>query len=240
LACTFAPLASSIVHAGPPVPSDSVPGSASAQFTDVAPGEHPPELRTWMSFGPYRPPADPDHWTDPRGTGIVVLGAGINTASAPTMTLGLEGVAWFASYASPPGALVLGGSDARMHGEFYGLGPVAKARFAFGRWEPAASATLLLVSSHLEWPSGFVGVPGAVEVESGWKGTFALGAGLGVRLWKGGGLGVRYDYIPLLASFGALSNGSADVGVNSVLLSVYHDMRMPSWRGLGGPAGRGR
>jgi hypothetical protein len=202
-----------------------------AQFAPAAdanaPASRPPEIRAWASLGPYRPPADPGHWIDPRGTCVAILGAGLNTASAPTMTLGLEGVAWFASYAVPTGSGIPLGTTGRMHGEFMGLGPVVKARFAYGRYEPSVSATLLLVKSHLEWPSSFVGVAGDVEIENRWKGTLALGASVGMRLWKSGGLAIRYDYVPLESSFGVLSRGSANVGVNSVLLSVYSDMTLP-------------
>lgn len=199
------------------------PGIAPAGEAPAEPGT---QLWTWIAAGPYRPVADEGHWIDPRGTAVVVVGAGVHTISAPVMALGLECIGWRASYATPNGS-GLPPAGPRMHGEYLGLGPVCKARFTSGRWEPSVSATLLLVQAHMEWPSSFVDVPGDVEIENGWQGTLALSADVGVRLWRGGGVSLRGEYVPLTVRFGALSNGSADAGVRAVMLAAYHHLRWP-------------
>ena len=236
LAWTLAPLIASAQDAVPSPSASAAPDSAAhavaARLPAHAPASHALAIRGWVSFGPYRPPADPDHWVDPRGTGIAVFGVGV--AAAPIVTLGIEGITWFASYAAVPASGFLVRTSSRMHGEFLGLGPVCSARLAYGRYEPWASATLLLVKAHLEWPATFIGLPGDAELENRWKGTLAIGAGLGVRLWRDGGVALRYENVPLSADFGAPSKGSANAGVNSVLLSVYGDVSLSRMR----PGGR--
>ncbi len=194
-------------------PTGTPPDSASAPW------------RTYSLVGPYRPPIDTEHWVDPRGS--VVLAVGFAVPVCPVALLGVEGLSWFASYAAEPASGFLVQAGSRMNGEYAGMGPTCIVRTQYAGWEPWASASLLLVWSHLEWPGSFVGLPGTVALENRWKGTLGFGAGLDRKLWRSGGLGLRYQYVPLETDFGALSKGSANTGVNALMLGVWIDVPTP-------------
>ncbi len=181
--------------------------------------------RVWVGGGPFLPHDDDVHWNDPRGGPVTTLGFGIPVC--PAAVLGFEADGWFGSYAAArsPEAGVKDGS--RMHGRYFGIGPTAIVRTSYQRWDPWVSATLLFVNEHLS----FTRATGGDGTNSAWKGTFAVGAGAGYRLWPGTGLELRYQHIPLDANFDVYSNGSADVTVDAVMLSLFHEGPWPKWLG---------
>jgi len=149
---------------------------------------------------------------------------------APDVLLGLEGLAWFASYGAQPVTGMPSPTD-RMHGDVIGLGPVCRAGFHYGGWVPWASASVLVVNAHVEWPASMAGADGEAEVHDRWKATFAVGAGVHRKLWHGGGLALRYVHVPLTTDFGAVSRGSANAGLDTVMLEVFGDGFLPGLRG---------
>jgi hypothetical protein len=185
-------------------------------------------LRAWLAGGPYWPPADEPHWLDPRGTAVAVLGVG--AAAAPNVFLGVEGIVWMGSYSAAHVNSAYVPSDSRMQGTYTGLGPLAKVVLPYGRWEPWASATLLVVRGEMQWSGAAMGIPGDAALEGRWGATLAIGAGLGYRLWRHGGVELRYEGIPLAQDFGMFSNGSANVGVQAALLSLHQDFTLSTPR----------
>ncbi len=185
--------------------------------------------RVWVGGGPFFPHEDIEHWRDPKGGAVASIGVGASVC--PAAVLGFEADTWFGSYAAPTSATADVKAGTRMHGRFIGIGPTALMRSRYLRWDPWVSATLLFVNEHL----GYTTSGGSDAFDSEWKGTFAVGAGLGYRIWENAGLEIRYQHIPLEANFDARSNGSGDVTVDAVMLSFVHEGPWPRWfRGKGG------
>jgi hypothetical protein len=226
---TFAPGAARAgdANSAPPMADDASPAIAAAPTT----GARPAFLRVWFGAGPYRPPADPAHWIDPRGS--VVSSFGVAVPVCPVAFLGVEGAAWFASYEPPPGPSLGIRSGARLHGEYVGLGPLCAVSRPIGPYEPWASLAPLVVRAHLEWPATFATLPGTAEIEDRWAIAPAFAAGLAVRLWGGMGAQLRWQYVPLSPNFGILSRGSGNAGVDAALLSLYCDLPVGAERRRG-------
>jgi hypothetical protein len=185
-------------------------------------------LRAWGAVGPYWPAKDEGHWLDPRGTGVVLLGIG--GSQAPTMYVGAEGVAWLASYNGRDVSNAFVPSNSRMTGVFTAFGPMARAMLTHGRWEPYASFTLLIVRGKLSWSGAALDIPGSAALEGRWAMTAGLGAGVSMRLGERNGIGLRYEGIPLKEDFGPFSNGSAKVGVQTVMLNLYTEFGLSRGR----------
>jgi hypothetical protein len=185
-------------------------------------------LRAWGAVGPYWPAKDEGHWLDPRGTGVVLIGIG--GSQAPTMYLGAEGIAWLASYDARDVSNAFVPSNSRMTGVFTAFGPSARAILTHGRWEPWAGLTLLVVRGKLSWSGAALDIPGSAALEGRWAMTAGVGAGVNLRLGDRNGIGLRYEGIPLKEDFGPFSNGSAKVGVQTVMLSMFTEFGLSRGR----------
>lgn len=217
MTCLVAPAAGGAATGAPA--GDVALGAADAAAP--APSTAIARARWSIGFGPYFAPADPEHWTDPKGTSVEI----IDVAAPPcdNALLGIEVLDWQATYRVSRAAGFDIARDTRVRGNYTAFGPVVVARLTRGPFEPWVSGALVAVWGHLEWPHGLVPQADDVRIDDRWTGTLAVGAGVNARLWRDGGVQLRYENVPVAPDFGALSHGSGDAGVSTVVLSLFRD-----------------
>jgi len=195
-------------------PARALEASTFAAPMDAA-GIHPrANWQAWIAGGPYAPPKDPEHWTSPRGRGIALVGCAAPVSAVAL--LGGEILAWNAQY-DAPGAT---SSGAHLDGRYLGVGPVVKLSGPRAWLTPWVSATPILIYGHVDWSGSTAGASVASADKSSWTGGIAISGGGDVRLRDGWSLGARYEYLPAQEDFDALSFGTADIGVNTYLITL--------------------